>query len=57
MVGPGDVYGGDYVLYKGKDPSQSHSIATILVHDSHIVSGTRGAMLDMTCSLFLWDVF
>lgn len=31
FVGPGDVYGGDYCIYKGKDPSQSHSVATIRV--------------------------
>lgn len=37
MVGPGDVYGGDFVLYKNGGPAQTHSIATVLVHDSHVV--------------------
>lgn len=36
FVGPGDVYGGDYCIYKGKDPSQSHSVATIRVCDGKI---------------------
>lgn len=32
LVGPGHVYGGDYNIYdKGKDPSSSHSMATIRV--------------------------
>ena len=31
FVGPGDVYGGDYTIYKGGDPSNSHSVATIRV--------------------------
>jgi tRNA-intron lyase len=31
FIGPGDVYGGDYSLYKTGDPSNSHSIATVRV--------------------------
>ena len=31
FVGPGDVYGGDFNIYKGGDPSNSHSAATIRV--------------------------
>lgn len=31
LVGPGDVYGGDYTLYPTPDPSTSHAIATINV--------------------------
>lgn len=31
FVGPGDVYGGDYTIYRGGDPSNSHSTATIRV--------------------------
>lgn len=30
LVGPGHVYGGDYNIYdRGKDPSSSHSMATV----------------------------
>lgn len=31
FVGPADVYGGDYNIYKGGDPSNSHSAATIRI--------------------------
>ena len=31
FVGPGDVYGGDYTIYRGGDPSNSHSTATVRV--------------------------
>lgn len=32
FVGPADVYGGDYSLYKGGgDPTKTHSIATVRV--------------------------
>jgi len=31
FVGPGDVYGGDYNIYRGGDPSNSHSTATVRV--------------------------
>ena len=31
FVGPGDVYGGDYSIYRGGDPSNSHSTATVRV--------------------------
>jgi hypothetical protein len=37
LIGPGDVYGGDYVLYKGHDPSTTHSIGTVYVHSQHKV--------------------
>lgn len=38
FVGPGDVYGGDYNIYKGGDPSNSHSAGTIRVVRSKKVS-------------------
>ena len=39
FVGPGDVYGGDYNIYKGGDPSNSHSIGTIrLVGKRNVLS-------------------
>ena len=31
FIGPGDGYGGDYSLYKGTDPTESHSIATLRI--------------------------
>ena len=31
FIGPGDVYGGDYTIYRGGDPSNSHSTATVRV--------------------------
>ena len=32
LIGPGQLYGGNYTIYeKGKDPSSSHSIATVRV--------------------------
>lgn len=32
FVGPADVYGGDYSLYKGGgDPTKTHSVATVRV--------------------------
>ena len=31
FVGPGDVYGGDYSIYRGGDPSNSHSTATVRI--------------------------
>ena len=31
FVGPGDVYGGDYTIYRGGDPSNAHSTATVRV--------------------------
>ena len=34
FVGPADVYGGDYSLYRGSDPSNSHSVATVRVAKS-----------------------
>lgn len=38
FIGPGDSYGGDYTLYKGGNPSTSHSIATVLIAPTHSVS-------------------
>ena len=38
FIGPADVYGGDYNIYKG-DPSNSHSLATIRVVYHGKVSG------------------
>ena len=38
FIGPADVYGGDYNIYKG-DPSNSHSMATIRVVYNGKVSG------------------
>lgn len=42
FLGPADVYGGDYSLYKGGgDPTQTHSVATVRVIDSgHKVCST-----------------
>jgi tRNA splicing endonuclease len=31
LIGPGDVYGGDYAIYPTDDPSTSHAVATISV--------------------------
>ena len=31
FIGPGDVYGGDYTIYRGGDPSNAHSTATVRV--------------------------
>lgn len=30
LLGPGDIYGGDYCLYKGNSPNEAHSVATVL---------------------------
>jgi tRNA splicing endonuclease len=38
VLGPGDVYGGDYTLYKDGDPSSTHSIATVRIHSQSMVS-------------------
>lgn len=40
LVGPGQLYGGDYNVYeRGKDPSSSHSVATIRALGTPKVSG------------------
>jgi hypothetical protein len=39
FVGPGDVYGGDYNIYRGGDPSNSHSTATIRVVRKRTITG------------------
>jgi hypothetical protein len=31
LIGPGDVYGGDYTIYPTHDPSTSHALATVNV--------------------------
>lgn len=36
MVGPADVYGGDYSLYKTTDPSKAHSVATVRLIESNM---------------------
>jgi hypothetical protein len=33
-LGSGDVYAGEYVIYKDGDPSNTHSIATVRCHTS-----------------------
>jgi tRNA splicing endonuclease len=33
FVGPADVYGGDYSIYRGADPTESHATATIRICD------------------------
>jgi len=38
FIGPGDIYGGDYTLYKGDSPADSHSHATVQVIRSHLIS-------------------
>ncbi len=38
FIGPGDVYGGDYNIYRG-DPSNSHSTATIKVCRRRTITG------------------
>lgn len=35
LVCPGEIYGADFGIYKGNDPSQSHSVASV-----RIVCGT-----------------
>jgi tRNA splicing endonuclease len=39
FVGPGHVYGGDYNIYRGGDPSNSHSTATVRVVRRRTISG------------------
>ena len=39
FVGPGDVYGGDYNIYRGGDPRNSHSTATIRVVRRRVITG------------------
>eukprot|EP00605_Chrysophyceae_sp_TOSAG23-4_P000887 GSChrysophyteH1.ASY1.ANO1.978.1 assembled CDS len=39
FIGPGDVYGGDYNIYRGGDPSNSHSTATIKVCRKKSITG------------------
>ena len=39
FIGPGDVYGGDYNIYRGGDPSNSHSTATIKVVRRKTITG------------------
>ena len=39
FIGPGDVYGGDYNIYRGGDPSNSHSTATIRVVRKQTMTG------------------
>lgn len=34
FLGPGDIYGGDYTIYKGSSPADSHSTATVRVNDA-----------------------
>ena len=38
LIGPGDVYGGDYTIYPTHDPSTSHALATINVLSASTVS-------------------
>jgi hypothetical protein len=45
FLGPADVYGGDYSLYKGGgDPTKSHSVATVRVM-------TKGHTVRLYCSV------
>lgn len=39
FIGPGHVYGGDYNIYRGGDPSNSHSTATVRVVRRSTISG------------------
>ena len=39
FVGPGDIYGGDYNIYRGGDPSNSHSTATVRVVRKQTITG------------------
>lgn len=39
FIGPGHVYGGDYNIYRGGDPSNSHSTATVRVVRRPTISG------------------
>ena len=39
FIGPGHVYGGDYNIYRGGDPSNSHSTATIRVVRKRTITG------------------
>ena len=39
FIGPGDVYGGDYNIYRGGDPSNSHSTATVRVVRKRAITG------------------
>ena len=39
FIGPGHVYGGDFNIYKGGDPSNSHSTATVRVVRRRSISG------------------
>ena len=41
FVGPGDVYGGDYNIYKGGDPSNAHSLGTIRLIGKRNVMSAR----------------
>lgn len=38
FVGPADVYGGDYSIYRGADPTESHATATIRLCHSKTMS-------------------
>jgi hypothetical protein len=46
LIGPADVYGGDYTLYKTADPSQSHSVATVRIVANHNSDGDSGKVYD-----------
>ncbi len=38
-MGPGDVYGGDYNIYRGGDPSNAHSTATVRLVRKRAITG------------------
>lgn len=38
VLGGGDVYGGDYTIYKDGDPSTTHSLATVRIHQGSSVA-------------------
>ena len=45
FIGPGHVYGGDYNIYRGGDPSNSHSTATVRVVRRPTISASRSALV------------
>jgi hypothetical protein len=44
LIGPGDVYGGDYVIYPTDDPSTSHAVATISVVTNTVTPTVRPSL-------------
>ena len=51
LIGPGDVYGGDYTIYPTHDPSNSHAMATINVLATPTVGSSSVCFLFTSSSL------